>query len=168
MIPCCSIASRLLPAAAMDDADCSNDPATDCTMSRTAFASCGAALTSPCTRLEKSWMPALTMDGATRDTICGICSAMAGATLSSAVPMPCKICSILGRMLSAAVAALERNVSVSCPRSAFSSAMPVTRFSHAALALLTDPSMVEDASCAVVPVMPISCWTKWMASTISA
>ena len=42
----------------------------------------------------------------------------------------------------------------------------VSQLLQAALALLTEPSIVVEASKAVVPVMPISVWTRWIASII--
>ena len=56
----------------------------------------------------------------------------------------------------------------SAPTSASGSARPVRRFSHAALAMVTLPSMVPAASLAVVPAIPCASCTCWMAWTQSA
>ena len=53
-------------------------------------------------------------------------------------------------------------------RLAFSSPNAVTRFCHALFIDDTDPCIVVLASFAVVPVIPISVCTMWIASTISA
>ena len=45
---------------------------------------------------------------------------------------------------------------------------PVKKLSHAAFAEFTDPSIVDAASFAVVPVIPISSWMIWIASVTSA
>ena len=45
---------------------------------------------------------------------------------------------------------------------------PVRKFVQAAFAMPMEPEMVVDASLAVVPVIPISSCTVWMASTMSA
>ena len=44
---------------------------------------------------------------------------------------------------------------------------PVSQFCQADFMLATEPSMVVEASLAVVPVMPRFCWTRWMAWTTS-
>ena len=73
-----------------------------------------------------------------------------------------------GTTLPAVVATDSTIWSVSAAMSAPSLPSAATQFENAALAELTEPSMVVAASLAVVPVMPISSWTRWMASTISA
>ena len=59
-------------------------------------------------------------------------------------------------------------LSTDLPMSADGLAKSPMRFCHAALVELSEPSMVVPASLAVVPVMPISCWTMWIASVMSA
>ena len=73
-----------------------------------------------------------------------------------------------GTTLPAAVATDSTSWSVSAAMSAPSLPRAATQLKNAAFAELTEPSMVVDASLAVVPVMPISSWTRWMASTMSA
>ena len=83
------------------------------------------------------------------------------ATPFNAVP-------ILGAMFSAAVFTLPTKLSINVPKSASSFASPVTRLLHADFADAMLPEIVSDASFAVVPVIPISVCTTWIASTISA
>ena len=73
-----------------------------------------------------------------------------------------------GTTLPAAVSKLCTRFSVSCCMSAESSPRPVSQFSHAAFIAFTLPSMVVEASRAVVPAMFICSWMMWMASVTSA
>ena len=81
---------------------------------------------------------------------------MIGASWATTSPMPLRIFPIRGTMFPAAVDTLSTRLSMSVPRSAVSSPTPVSRFFHAALAMLKLPEIVLAASLAVVPVMPIS------------
>ena len=78
------------------------------------------------------------------------------------------ICATRGTTLPAAVMMESTSWSVMADMFALSLPSAATQLRNAALAELTDPSMVVAASSAVVPVMPISSWTRWIASTMSA
>ena len=69
-------------------------------------------------------------------------------------------------MLDAAVATESTSSPVSFPMSASSLPSSVSQFSHAALAMLHEPSMVEAASREVVPAICICSCIVWMASTM--
>ena len=86
----------------------------------------------------------------------GNCSAIIGASFCTSLPTPCNATSILGKIFSAKVATLSTKFPTRESKSAFSSAMPVSIFDHAAFIAAADPCMVELASVAVVPVMPSS------------
>ena len=79
---------------------------------------------------------------------------------------PDSACPIRGTRLSATVATDSIRFPVSAPRSAFSSEIPVSRFCHAACMDEIDPWIVDAASAAVVPVMPILSCTTPIASMI--
>ena len=72
-----------------------------------------------------------------------------------------------GRMFSAAIMAESIKLFTSASKSAFSSAIPVSRFCQAAFVALTLPLIVVMASLAVVPVIPICVCTSWIACTMS-
>lgn len=70
-------------------------------------------------------------------------------------------------MFFAAIAIDSTTFCVASPISASLFPSSVSQFSHAALSVLSEPSIVDAPSSAVVPVMPsISC-TSWMACTWS-
>ena len=71
-----------------------------------------------------------------------------------------------GTMLEAAVSTDSTSSVVSLPMSASSLPSSVTQFSHAALAMLQEPSMVVAASREVVPAICICSCIVWMASTM--
>lgn len=118
-----------------------------------------------CTELRNVW-----------DSVCGSASssappsleAISGPLAMSVSPSDEAICPMRGMMLPAAITALSTSWSVSAPTSAPSSARPASQFCQDARMLATEPEMVVAASCAVVPVMPISVCTIWMASVMSA
>ena len=82
-------------------------------------------------------------------------------------PMESNTVEITGRILSAAVVTDDKRFPVNCAISALLFPIPVTQFSHAFFAEFTLPSIVVLASSAVVPVIPISVCTTWIASTMS-
>ena len=133
----------------------------------TAAINSGNALMIPVTRPTTNCAPPLTKDGNTEVIRFGISAASTGAICSITEPMPDRICVNRGMMLPAAVSALSTKFPISVSRSALSSAMPVTRFCHADFMEDTLPEIVVDASLAVVPVIPISVCTIWIASTMS-
>ena len=80
---------------------------------------------------------------------------------------PLAMAPIRGRMFFNAVPMDSANCWLRAPMSAFSLPSPASQFCHAAFIAPTEPSMVLAASSAVVPEMPISFWTRLMASTTS-
>ena len=93
---------------------------------------------------------------------------MAGPSSCTAWAMFFRTVSTTGSTFSATVPTLSISWAESSLMLALSLPKPVTKLLHAAFMALTDPSMVVLASSAVVPVIPISVWTVWMASTMSA
>ena len=63
----------------------------------------------------------------------------------------------------AAVPTLSTKLFISSSKFASSSAIPTSKFSHAALVAFNEPSIVVLASFAVVPVMPRFSCTAWIA-----
>ena len=94
--------------------------------------------------------------------------AMPENAAGSALMMPCPICATRGAMFLATAPTDVSSCSVSCEKSTSSRPRPVRKFSHDALAMPMEPEMVVAASLEVVPVMPISDCTVWIASTTSA
>ena len=119
---------------------------------------------------------AVKIDGRTVSTRTGIASEMTGARCSITVAMPPSAVSIFGRRFPItpplpsvpSPTIVFTRLSIADSKSASSLAMLVTRFSHADFIDPIEPCTVLPASCAVVPVMPISVCTMWMASVISA
>ena len=89
-------------------------------------------------------------------------------TVGNASMMPWPICATRGATLVATAPMDSSSCVVSCEKSTSSLPRPVTKFSHAALAMPMEPEMVVAASSAVVPVTPMLSCTVWMASTTSA
>ena len=87
------------------------------------------------------------------DTSVGPISATIPGTVPMSVP---KISAARGTTCEAAVSTLVTRLSVSCDMSASESPRPVSQFSHAAFAMLSEPSMVVAASRAVVPATAAS------------
>ena len=95
-------------------------------------------------------------------------SPISGSSSAMALPRFAMISPMRGMTLLAAVTTDSISSSVRAPMSASSLPSSVTKFCHAALAMLTEPSMVVAASRAVVPLMPCFCCTSSMAATTSA
>ena len=132
------------------------------------ISSLGMLCVAPSTIAPTMLAPDLTSFGTTLLISSGTRSTIFGTIFSTSVPMPPSAVSTLGSTLSAAVSTLSTKLFISPSKSWLLSAMPTSRFFHAALADAMEPCIVVDASSAVVPVMPISVCTTWMASTMSA
>ena len=92
--------------------------------------------------------------------------AMSGALDASVLPNETAISPTLGTTFRPAVMTDSTSWSVRAPMSASSFPSPVSQFCHEAFIIVMLPSMVLAASAAVVPVMPISVWTTWIALTM--
>ena len=86
----------------------------------------------------------------------GISFTMVGTSLPTSFTALVRLRFTAGRRFLKAVSALDTTLSNSFPMSAFGSASPVIRFSHAAFMADIEPEIVFSASSAVVPVTPIS------------
>ena len=91
-----------------------------------------------------------------------------GKNLTTSLLSEPNVLSTIGNRFSKAVSALDTKSSISFPKSASGFDKPATRFSHDVFVIANEPCKVSAASLAVVPVMPISVCTTWIASTMSA
>ena len=98
-------------------------------------------------------------------TICGTTSCN---SCVATVAIPLMICCTLGITFFPNVVTLSTRFPTNSPKFALSSAMPVSKFCHAAFIAFAEPSIVVLASLAVVPVIPMLSCTRWIASTTSA
>ena len=101
--------------------------------------------------------------GRTWSIIPGNSSAITGAICPTRSPIPRIACVNAGKILVNAVFALSTTLLISSPKSAFLSASPNIRLSQAADKAPAEPEIVSAASAAVVPVIPISVCTTWIA-----
>jgi len=90
-----------------------------------------------------------------------------GSSFSTNCPTPCIAISILGIIFSPNALTESTKLLIKVSKSALLSAIPVKTLVHADLVIFKLPSIVEDASFAVVPVISISVWIAWIASIMS-